>query len=539
MEIVTGLLAAGVALSGLKGGLLPKDRFFNVPDNAPLSLNVSGGKGAIEDADFAFLKSFGRYGYGVTDAGTRFTGSISVRDSFIFAEMKDYEAKSWVIDFDSTYMSLLDVSITTIALRSEGKEEPICTEMLLGFPFADADGDRDVRYVLNGFEFYRHDLYSEGKLKSEARIALDKIADWSGLTITVKNALSEASTEDPAKCDSAEFQGAVFPAIRIADAISGFDRVIGFGYKHVAVPNLLLAGPTAYLYFLTKMQIAKYNFDHNEKQSIDTRAIGSDGLIIDQSMMGNWRFSLSTMNSSGCEIIATYNLLKDSAEYGTDISLSTLISLFVILNADLLFGSLGSTVLPFDIFPLRIAEIAASLVFAVPHALAIATTMVENFEQFKGKEKDWLFYFEVGVAFVDVLALMAATVASLTEHVFLAAFFGQYSHDVGFIVTLYSNSPCSYSLLDFENCENDFSGRGQGIVTFWNELLVGPIPNPLGQIHTVYVKHEKANDGTSDKYSAYNKRHNVCHSCLLWTLIGKNATTYDEAKARFIASYIY
>ena len=85
---------------------------------------------------------------------------------------------------------------------------------------------------------------------------------------------------------------------------------------------------------------ANTNYSHNKKQSLHWD-VTADGYIIKQSLYSDWNFGFSTLNEVGCEVIATYNVMK---KIGKGKQLADVIYDFEMLNIDydIGFGALGS-----------------------------------------------------------------------------------------------------------------------------------------------------------------------------------------------------
>ena len=372
-----------------------------------------------------FLSSFDNDNLSISNNGSFFTGSLMARDLFTINEISNFNAVYYHVDFDATYIAGLDVCIIEMTLVKDGTD--FMKESVFVFPFETSNNERDAKIVINGCQFYKSDILDERNfLLQNPLISPRDLHDYSGLFLQFEEWLPGLShnVNDPQPLDDPCGGGVLFPIIGISDAISGIDRVIGFGEQYINIPLISTTSMADWLFFDAKLRKTKENFDHNitaelpiSKNRRDTNniSIRQDNHIFKQSDYTDWNFSFfGNLAAQGCGVIAVYNMLVDCFG-GNYIDLPTLIALFETMNADTLFGCFGANMVPSD-YVLSLALYLDAL--AVEVAVQSVATVVSIFSQSVSEAQNAFEAIALGILGVVTTVLTAEAAFAVVDLVF-------------------------------------------------------------------------------------------------------------------------
>lgn len=204
----------------------------------------------------------------------------------------------------------------------------------------------------------------------------------------------------------------------------------------------------------------------------------------DEYAWAKWKFGLSDMRSSGCPVFSVFNMLIDSSYYLPH--LPSLIALFELSNADLLFGRAG--VLPIDSNMLSMLSYYLSGAFAwIIWDIARSLSVIPTVGLLGFLFGTWIISY-----FVNVVVSAMVNVQG----------------DMGDILSLFDLTYSTENFLVdgnylFEDFRGDLEYRRQGIVCYWNDVDANTnMPDVSGNAHFVYVRNDVLLDG---KYYVYNR----------------------------------
>lgn len=71
--------------------------------------------------------------------------------------------------------------------------------------------------------------------------------------------------------------------------------IVGFLYAFFSISNII---------------IAEVNYRHNNTLTIDSQALNSEGCIINQSGVEEFRYGINSFKEKGCGLVTVYNVLN-------------------------------------------------------------------------------------------------------------------------------------------------------------------------------------------------------------------------------------
>lgn len=556
MSVVTWLLSMALSITSAQNvniEQLPID----ASELSQALLCQNGEMGVIDPMTESYLGSFDDSELRITSNAGFFKGSINAADLFVYSEIRNAEALSYRVRFDATYIAGLDVCIIDIFLENNGRQ--LVKESAYVFPFDNEYGSKDSLIIMNGFKYYRSELFTGTGARENPTFSIADAHNYSSTFLTLEDSFIGLShdTNGPQLLTEPEESGIVCSVISISDAIIGVDRVVGFAYEHVFVPVLNSRSPIDFAFFMAKMNRMKSNFEHNcdaetpyQKNLNNLIYTERQGrcYIYDQNEYSDWRFSFfGNLANHGCRVVAVYNMLVD-CNRGAYVDLPTLIALFEALNADTLFGCFGVNMIPND-YVLSLAFYLDGL--AAEAALSLPDYVYAGFHELGAAFGSEIANTAFGiVGFVGAIATAAAALIALgvvfASSALLVYYFTAYKHDVSFIVELYIGSQHSQTTMDYHHFIENLSYSCQGIVCFWNDYdSDDETIDYFGGAHFVYIQ----NSFSDGRLHCYNLRITdnrdsldnagviinewaIPHKCL-------GANSGYEASIKMVSSYVF
>lgn len=486
MDIITTLLAITLSATSINSINIGPQEIQNTAFSQALLCSGNEMDDLISGQSELYLDNFDNPVTTVLDNGVFFSGSMSVADLFNVDDNYFQNALDYSVTFNATYMAGLDVCVIDTTLVKNGVD--ILKESAFVFPFYDQNGARDAKIVMNGYEYYRSELKTNNQnipynITLKARDALLKSAVYLELDELLPGLSIDADA--PHTFSDAEHSGPVFSMLGIADAISGIDSVIGFGWQYVYTPLIQNAGPADCLFFSVKLAQIAMNFTNNSQKNHPY------GFIYNQNDLSDWRFSFhGSLPNNGCGVVAAYNMLYDCNNHNK-VDLPTLIALFEILNVDTLFGTLGANMIPSD-YELTLTSYLESLAETAYLRLEPSATLFFNYPSFSTNL--WLsdMLGRIGIDYaprpyskgiiLDCMSFAFSSVSIITDY------YSQYSHDLPFVIGLYIGSQYCHSTMSFYEFEADIEFSYQSIACYWIRVDAQGNPDVFSGAHFVYQK---------------------------------------------------
>lgn len=510
MEIISLLISAALTLTSVHNMNAELPDIANSFTSKALLCAGDEINDLSEEAD-SYLRSYDDARIKITNSHFVFNGSSRVDELFLFTDVRNQEALSYNVSFDATYLFGLDICIIDIGLISQGEE--IMKESAFVLPFVDRVGNIDSKIVMNGFKYYRSELFNGNTPIQNPYFNISAANNYSGIFLKLEEDLLGLThdTSSPHPLNETSGGGIVNSLIAISDAIRGVDRVIGFAAEHITIPLISHGTSLDWLFFKAKMLKMRDNFIHNslldspyQKNISNQNHPGRAGkyYIYNQNDYIDWNYSFfGSLNNQGCGVVAAYNMLVD-CNRNCYVDLPTLIALFEIMNADTLFGCFGTNMIPveylqtLEVYSDNLVEevilrLTANLGVAYHESGAPFLREIENLGyNFCGLSDSVT---SLSSAFL-VFELIFSTIAVIDYY------FSIYKHDVGFIIGLYIGNDYTHTAINY----NDFIGHQnlgrQSIVCFWVGLTLGDTIDFIQGAHFVYI----CKNESGSIYSCYN-----------------------------------
>ena len=520
MNKVSKRLLSGVMLS-LCMGAFPNEWTENESFGPDIQNIADAGSPFLVTID-PYLLSFGDASFSFGNGYISFSGWQRVYRLFDIPYCERPQVLDYKVCFDFSYLSRIDLGRMEVSLIDPYAVDPIMTESIYVYPFEDDHGIRDAEFFMNDISFIGSEYVKYGYIEPCLNHEIGKLSVHSAVSQAVmleKDAQRQYLIEcngdavlNPSvygfdfiqtatNTTTPETSGIIYPIIQIASILISLDSSVGMAAKLFPRPDPVEGLATLAL-FLFKNRLAFANFDSNKNLAIPRYSPYEDLYINSQNMRigekydndytepsdeyawAKWKFGLSDMHSSGCPVFSVFNMLIDSSYYLPH--LPSLIALFELSNADLLFGRAG--VLPIDSNMLSMLSYYLSGAFAwiiwdIARSLSVIPTVGLS---------GFLFGTWIISYFVNVVVSAMVNVQG----------------DMGDILSLFDLTYSTENFLVdgnylFEDFRGDLEYRRQGIVCYWNDVDANTnMPDVSGNAHFVYVRNDVLLDG---KYYVYNR----------------------------------
>ena len=519
MNKVSKRLLSGVILS-LCIGAFP-DEWTENESFGPDIQNIADAGNPFIVTNDPYLLSFGDASFSFGNGYISFSGWQRVYRLFDIPYCERPQVLDYKVCFDFSYLSRIDLGRMEVSLVDPYAVDPIMTESIYVYPFEDNHGIRDAEFFMNDISFIGSEYVKYGYIEPCLNHEIGKLSIHSAVSQAVmleKDAQRQYLIEcngdavlNPSvygfdfiqtatNTTTPETSGIIYPIIQIASILISLDSSIGMAAKLFPRPDPIEGLATLAL-FLFKNRLAFANFDNNKNLAIPRYSLYDDLYINSQNIQNKynchreptdfddygyvwakWKFGLSDMHSSGCPVFSVFNMLIDSSYYLPH--LPSLIALFELSNADLLFGRAG--VLPIDSNMLSMLSYYLSgayawIIWDIARSLSVIPT-------------------------VGLLGFLFGTwIISYFVNVVVSAMVNVQG-DMGDILSLFELTYSTENfLVDGNYLFEDFRGglkyRRQGIVCYWNTVDANGMPVLQDCAHFVYVRNDVLQDG---KYYIYN-----------------------------------
>ena len=557
MNKATKSLLAGLALSLSIGVFAIKGSKENAAN--PIVRDIADLRFEDRIQNDRYLRSFSGASFAFGRENICFNGSLPVGRLFEVKQAERPQVLEYNVNFDVTYLPRLQLGQINVSLLSSPYGEPVMAESVYAYPFRDNRGNTDIEFFMNGYSFFASEFMSGTDIKDDKADEIAKISASSAVSQSIMLELESPTVYLIEKDDifvnsknkvrervettmgrtTPNSSGIVYPIAKIITTFVSRPGSITEGKAHdlFPAPNVWKDGLASLLLYQFKMDLAFKNYKNNwrfpiprwspdEEQEgyINTQGKRNDGRI--NLEVGDdrydyawkkWQYGFFNLRHSGCPVFAVYNLLVDSAI--TNVDLPTLVLLFQLCNADLLFGGIGS--LPVDLNS-ALAKTLSGLLMTTYSALVLAIMACLSLVAGVG-----VLLFFMGMATV-VGAILKAYLES--------------QKDLGAVLDVmrcsYFHSDFLYSSNTFERFVKDLKNRRQGIVSYWHVVDENLKPVISGNAHFVYIRNDVASQ--ENKYFIYNCYGDGSIKSVDYgnepDLVG--ATRIPEANAKTIGYYV-
>lgn len=519
MNKASKYLLAGVALS-LSIGVFRSGNFDHETTNPVVQDVACVGNPVLVTHD-PYLLSFGDPSFSFGNGYISFSGWQRVYRLFDIPHLERPQVLDYKVFFDFTYLTRIDLGRIEVSLVDPYATTTIMTESIYVYPFEDDHGIYDSEFFMNDISFIGSDYVKYGFIEPCLGVEVGKLSTHSSVSQAVmlekdaeRQYLIECNgdaslnpsvygydfIQTTTSTTTPETSGIIYPIVQIVSILISIDSSVGMAAKVFPRPDPIEGFATLAL-FLFKNRLAFANFDRNKDLAIPRYSLYEDLYINSQNIQNRynyyreptdfddygyawskWKFGFSDMHSSGCPVFSVFNMLIDSNYYLPH--LPSLISLFELCNADLLFGRAG--VLPLD------------------------SNLLSNISYFIYGTFAWIIWdiarsFSVIPSVVLIGFLFAGLVISYLAEVIVSAMVNVQG-DMGDVLRVFNfNYLTKNILVDGNYLFEDFRGtiehRRQGIVCYWNTVDANGMPVIDDCAHFVYVRNDILLDG---KYYVYN-----------------------------------
>jgi len=310
----------------------------------------------------------------------------------------------------------------------------------------------------------------------------------------------------------------LYPIVDVALDLVQFSKAQTMVAGIINIPSLSLTNPLPYFFYTAKVELAKQHYNHNIVQT------NQPGHYIDsQAAYGNFKFGISERNlgqlrapnidSTGCGIVAAYNMLKDS---GANIDFPSLIALYEICGADLLGGYLGVNPVPdyLDtiVIPVASASLLAVYASVLQPILNLALTFIEPllFALCSWTPLDLI---------IPLISITVAVSAATAIRVIInesgravSEFLNWYStyskSETEMLRLFYGNKLLDYSFTNFSGFKTKLATRSQAIICFWNGMNDDGSIDVSDGAHFIYVKSNSIDSFGKVLFESHNNGNN-------------------------------
>jgi hypothetical protein len=383
----------------------------------------------------------------------------------------------WEIEFSLVYVKTLNIFFIDLYLIDVDGEVVDHIEMT-AYPRVDDDNQLDISFDYAGYYFSASNLIDGSNSEMVSAASSQFFFDL----------MDDGGTGGGG--------GTLYPLINVTYSIVGIDNAENASEAIMEPVTLLNDGPTKYIYHIAKLAMIRSNYEHNSSLTEPS------GMIDDQNDFSSWEYGLSDIGYAGCEIVAMYNFLSNTAGTGYDPDLASLIALTQLIYADMGLGYLGSGPTDGNLLGLVENEILDFTEYLFDEYITnelirdVAEAIVDFYYSIPG----WMqnFFDFVVTQTIDALISTLNPLLGLADSL-IEIFMGQGNH-FSIVLDLYQvdNSDIYYDLDDYE--ENLDETR-HFIISFWNnEDTSGGIPDVSGMLHTIYINRDYDSSG----FTGYN-----------------------------------
>ena len=553
MNKATKSLLAGLALSLSIGVFTIKGSKENAVN--PIIVDIANRR--IEDSIVhdKYLQSFAGASFSFKKESISFNGSLPVGRLFEIKHAERPQVLDYAVNFNVTYLPKLELGRIKVSLFSTPNAEPLMSENVYAYPFRDERGNADIEFFMNGYSFKSSEFMSGREIKDDKAETIAKISAFSAVSQSIMLE-AESETKYLVEKDDGDFvvnahdkvkdyvyttmtkttpesSGVIYPIAAITTSLLSIGFSVGLANVLFPRPDFFVEGLAALVLYEFKMNLAFDNYDHNKNYVIPRYSVQEEqeGYINTQGWRNQnrinlepgdnpsdfawekWEYGFFNLRHSGCSVFAVYNMLVDSST--ADVDLATLVLLFELCNADLLFAGVGS--LPVDSWVAKtIANMLLGAFKGVILALMACLSLIPGI--------GWLIFLLGGFFYIVTLLVQA---------------YIDNQRDLGAVLDILG---CSYSHGDFiidygyafDGFVKDLESRRQGIVSYWHKLDSNGMPDITGNAHFVYIRNDVSLD---KKFRVYNNYKEVDADDET-SLISPSTINAAQANAKTIGYYV-
>ena len=402
--------------------------------------------------------------------------------------------------FNASIDSLDELGLMTIDLNVDNNisGENEIFERIYAYPTENDLGERDILFDIHGTKVLGSDVLRE-TLEPEFRINDDRLI--------INRPIIDIGFDT----------NVLYPIVNVSFSLANLSSVQTLASSVMAIPALSLTNPLPYFLYTAKVELAKQHYEHNVAQ---TNQPGS--VITDQNNYSNFKYGISdqplgkvpgcNVGTKGCGMVAAYNMLKES---GANITFPSLIALYELCGADLLFGYFGVNPVPdyLDtvIIPAASAALLAVYSLVLQPILNLALTIVEPmlFALCVWTPLDLL---------IPGISLTAAVTAAATLRVIIndagrvvnefLNWYSTYSKSESEMLSMFfGNHIEEFSILEFSGFKTKLANRRQAIICFWNGVYPDGSVNIGDGAHYIYIHGTSIDSYGTVSFKAINNTH--------------------------------
>lgn len=389
--------------------------------------------------------------------------------------------------FQTSISSLDPLGIVTIDMKlsDDATGETEISERIYAYPTTNnLTGESDILLDIHGNQIMASEV---SPLDTENSLTVEK----DGRVIMRKPVIDDGTGANT-----------LYPIVKAIRGLVSLDDAKANARKVLNIPPLSLMNPLPYFFYLSRLELAKQHYENNAALPNQPT-----GFIHRQKDLSKFKFGISeqsfgetaspNIGANGCDVVAAFNMLKDS---GADIDFPSLIALYELCGADLLFGHFGVNPVP-DYYeaiamPAASALLSSAYVPVLQPILNLALSTVEPllFALCSWTPADLIVPGSSITAATAAVAMIRAIINDPVRLVneLLKWYISYSKNETDILKTFYGEKLLEYPVTDFSGFKTKLLYRRQAIVCYWNSAFENGSPNISKGAHYVYLCGQKA-----------------------------------------------